>query len=96
MAKGVKCLQSVPPFLVQAWAGLKLSIFSRILLLKVGLYQKSGAINGKEGKAAALSKFSDTSLKTISTREGRLCPPIGDALPKISRDYAPVHCRHNK
>ena len=60
VAKGVECLQSVPPFLVQAWAGLKLSILSRILLLKVGLYQKSGVINGKEGKAAALSKFSDT------------------------------------
>ena len=33
VAKGYKCVHSVAPFLVQAWAGLKLSILSRILLL---------------------------------------------------------------
>ena len=39
-----------------------------------------GVINGKAGKAAALPKFSETYVNPISTRRGRLRPPIGFAL----------------
>ena len=46
------------------------------ILMNSTLYK--GVINGKAGKAA---KFSDT--LTLSQPGGRLCPPIGFALPKV-------------
>ena len=46
--------------------------------------------NGKAGKAAALPKFSDMYIKTISIMEGRLCSPNGFASSKSFSDYAPA------
>jgi hypothetical protein len=47
-------------------------------------------INGKAGKAAALSKFSDTLTPSQSEGEDYAQPLIGLASPIIFRDYAPA------
>ena len=47
-------------------------------------------INGKAGKAAALSKFSDTLTPSQSEGEDYAQPLIGLASPKKFRDYAPA------
>ena len=37
-----------------------LGTLGKVKTIHLGLYQKSGILNGKEGKAAALAKFSGT------------------------------------
>jgi hypothetical protein len=48
-----------------------------------------GVINGKVGKAAALSKFSDT--LTLSQPGGKIIHTHWLCLPKKLSDYAPAH-----